>query len=567
MKLNTITEKYLKSFPDDKDGIDIIKKAYDFAEKAHKGHRRADGGPYFEHVYATAEKLADWKLDADSIAAGFLHDTIEDCGIEKKEIEKEFGENISFLVEGVTKLGKLKYKKDHERSAESLRKMILALSKDLRVIFVKFADRLHNMKTLGNIPEKKQSRIALETIEIFAPLASRLGMQNLSGELEDLAFPYVYPKEYQWLEKNVKESYEERNKYLKRVSPFVLNKLKEEGIKPISVDYRAKRLYSLYKKLKRYDMNIEQIYDLVAIRIIVKNIAECYSTLGVIHQLWPPLPGRIKDYIALPKSNGYTSLHTTIFSLENRPAEFQIRTPEMHENAENGAAAHWLYESNKIHKDEKLRHKKAKLKEIEWVQQLKNWQKQFPGSKEFLEALKLDLFSDRVFVLTPKGNVVDLPIDSTPIDFAYKIHTDLGGSCIGAKINNKIMPLDTKLQSGDVIEVLSQKSKRPSESWLRFAKTSHAKKKIRSKLNQKSSHSSKYKYRIAAKSRPGLLRDISSVFSRNHISISKIKTEGTKQLPIIHITTEIKNKDKAEEITVKIKKIKGVEEIGCKKQL
>lgn len=564
MSQKLLLEEYTKNFPNNKSGALLIQEAYKFAQEAHKGQKRNSGEPYFIHVYETALQLAKWRLDAETITAGLLHDTIEDCNISYKQLSKKFGDTVAFLVDGITKLGKLKYEEYHDRNAESLRKMIIAISKDLRVVFIKLSDRLHNMKTLNSIKQEKQKRIALETTEIYAPIASRLGMQNLSGELEDLAFPYIYSKEYEWLKNNVKDPYEKRTEYLKQVKPIVIKKLKEEGINPIRIDYRAKRLYSLYKKLKRYDMNINQIYDLVALRIIVKTVSECYATLGIIHQLWPPLPGRIKDYIALPKPNGYMSLHTTVFSLEGKPAEFQIRTIEMHEHAENGAAAHWFYESNKIYKSDKIRHKKVGDKEIAWVKQLKIWQRQFPGSKEFLEALKIDLFSDRIFVLTPKGEVVDLPSGSTPIDFAYKIHTDLGHSCTGAKINNKLEPLDTRLQSGDAIEILIQKTRKPSESWLRFAKTSNAKKKIRNKINTSKEKQIKYDYRIATKERVGMLKDISSIFSRNHLTIENIYTEGTKKFPIIRIVTNIKNQKKADEIIIKIKNIKGVLEVGYK---
>ncbi|MFA6353312.1 MAG: RelA/SpoT family protein, partial [Candidatus Paceibacterota bacterium] len=436
MTLELILKGYESNFPKDKEGLAIIEQAAEFAKDVHKNQKRASKEPYFNHLLETANQLALWKLDASSIAAGFLHDSIEDCQVSPKQLTDVFGPEITFLVEGVTKLGSLKYRGE-EKGIESLRKMVLAISKDLRVVFIKLADRLHNMRTLKFIPTNKQKRVALETYEIYSPLASRLGMQNLSGELEDLAFSYIHPEKYSWLKKNVKETYEQREKYLKEVEPIVREKLNKAAIYPISIDYRAKRLASLYKKLMRYEMNIEQIYDLMALRIVVKNMEECYSVMGIIHQMWPPMPGRIKDYIALPKPNGYQSLHTTVFCLNNRPTEFQIRTESMHEQSENGAAAHWMYETKKASKEYlKGNPIYAQSQDILWVKQLKDWQNQFPGSKEFLEALKIDFFSDRIFVLTPRGKVIDLPATSTPIDFAYKIHTDVGNACIGAKINN-----------------------------------------------------------------------------------------------------------------------------------
>jgi GTP pyrophosphokinase len=467
------------------EAANLIRRAFKFAENAHRGILRKSGEPYFKHSYETALKLAEWRLDDATIAAGLLHDVAEDTKFTIEDIKKEFGEEIAFLVNGVTKLGHLKYR-GVKAQAENLRKLILALSQDIRVILIKLADRLHNMKTLNVLPPQKQKRIALETSEIYAPLAYRLGMQNLAGELEDLAFPYLYPTEYQWLMENVKERYEERMEYLEKVKPIVEKTLANANINVIKIDYRAKRYSSLYKKLKRYDMNLEQIYDLVAQRIIVDNIENCYSVLGIIHQLWPPLPGRIKDYIALPKPNGYQSLHTTVFCLDNRPTEFQIRTAKMHEEAENGIAASWLYAQKKGAKE--YIDKKAIFadkKELFWVEQLRNWQKEFTDPKEFIDSLKIDFLKDRIFVITPRGEVKDLPADSTPVDFAYQIHSDIGDQCCGAKVNNRIVPLDYKLQSGDVVEILVQKNKKPSESWLTFVKTELARKRIKSQVKNK----------------------------------------------------------------------------------
>jgi len=473
-----------KTRPIGDEEINLIRCAFEFSQKTHENEKRKSGEPYFNHCIQTALKLAEWNLDAETISAGLLHDAIE-SGAEPQKIKKDFGEGIAFLVDGVSKLGRLKYRAPEEKSAENIRKLILALSQDLRVVLIKLADRLHNMKTLKFLLPQKQKRVALETSEIYASLAYRLGMQGLAGELDDLAFPCLHPQEYDWLIKNISERFEERENYLKKVKAVLEKMLKENNIEPVKIDFRVKHYTSLYKKLLRYDMNVEQIYDLVALRIIVKSIEECYAVLGLIHQLWPPLPGRIKDYIALPKPNGYQSLHTTVFCLDNKPTEIQIRTLQMHEAAENGIAAHWAYEQKKS-TENYLQRKPvfADKKELLWVEQLKNWQKDFFGPEEFLKSLKIDFFKDRIFAITPKGEVIDLPLGATPVDFAYAIHSEIGDKCVGARVNSRIAPLDYKLQSGDLVEILTQKSKKPSESWLKFVKTSGARKKIRSGRHQ-----------------------------------------------------------------------------------
>ncbi len=561
MELSEITTIYATNFPGESSGLSLIGSAYEFAKTAHKDQKRASGETYFVHVFETARQLAYWKLDGATVAAGFLHDTIEDCDIPPKAISDAFGPEVLFLVEGVTKLSKLRYK-GQARSVESLRKMMLALSRDLRVIFIKLADRLHNMKTLEYLPLQKQKTIAAETAEIFAPLATRLGMQSLAGELEDLSFPYLHPEALQWIRDNLKETYEERNQYLQRIQPLIEQELERAGVHPIRIDSRAKRISSLYKKLLRYDMNIEHIYDLVAMRIIVEKNEECYLALGAIHNLWKPLPGRIKDYIALPKPNGYQSLHTTVFCEDNRPTEFQIRTLGMHERNENGTAAYWFYESQK---GEKAYRRHAALsadnRESAVVSQLKEWQNQFPGSKEFIDALKIDIFSDRIFVLTPKGEVVDLPAGSTPVDFAYRIHSVIGDSCVGAKVNNRIVPLDYRLQSGDMLEILTQKNKKPSDTWMRFIKTHYAAKKIKSALHKKTVIPKKTEYRMTCSDRVGLIKDVSSVFSRNRITIVSMSSSDDK-FPQIKVIAAIERKDRAEQILLKLKKVEGIREIS-----
>ncbi len=552
-----------------KEDEDLIHRAFEFSRKAHQGQKRKSGEAYFNHAYQTALKIAQWELDAPTIAAALLHDVVEDADVPLEKIEKEFGEEIAFLIDGVTKLGRLKYRTPEEKTAENIRKMILALSRDLRVVLIKLADRLHNMKTLAAIPSQKQKRVALETSEIYAPLAYRLGMTSLAGELEDLAFTYLHPGEYQWLLDNIKERYEERQNYLERVRPILEKALAENNIEPLKIDFRAKHYSSLYKKLLRYDMNLEQVYDLVAMRIIVETIEDCYAVLGIIHHLWPPLPGRIKDYIALPKPNGYRSLHTTVFCLDNKPTEFQIRTMEMHEQAEKGIASHWIYaQKKKTSGYVKRKPVFADKKELIWIQQLKDWQKDFSNPKEFLESLKIDFFKDRIFAITPKGEVIDLPIGATPVDFAYAIHSHIGNQCIGAKVNSKIVPLDYQLQSGDMVEILIQKSKKPSESWLKFIKTSQARHKIKSALRRSPTlvrkDSGRTELKITVADRIGILKDITAAISRSHININKVSVPQTTSFPNIRIAFKLDDKEKIEKLILKLKKIKGVKEISYK---
>lgn len=561
MSIGELTTIYSTNFPLNPDDLNLIGRAYEFSRSAHMGQKRKNGDEYFSHIFETAKQLVLWKLDAQTIAAGLLHDTIEDCDVRPEKISDLFGPEILFLVEGVTKLSKLRYH-GRERSLESLRKMILALSGDLRVIFIKLADRLHNMKTLSYLPASKQKSIALETVEVYAPLAVRLGMQSLAGELEDLAFPYLHPDIYAWITKNLKETYEERNQYLQRVKPILEREFEKAGLHFLRIDYRAKRISSLYKKLIRYDMNIERIYDLVALRVILEKTEECYLALGIIHQLWRPFPGRIKDYIALPKPNGYQSLHTTVFCIDNRPTEFQIRTLEMHEHNENGTAAHWFYQSQKGGKNyAKRKSLSVHPRDSAIVSQLKEWQNQFPGSKEFIDALKVDIFSDRIFVLTPIGEAIDLPAGSTPVDFAYRIHSKVGDSCVGAKINDKIVSLDYQLQSGDIVEILTQKNKKPSETWMRFIKTRYAAKKIKSSIHKRIAIPKKTEYKITCSDRVGLIKDISSVFSRNKIGIRSLSSNDAR-FPTIKVIVDIQNKERAEQILLRLRKIDGVREIS-----
>ncbi len=550
----------------------LVGRAYYFAEKAHVKQRRESGNPYFTHPLATAETLNQWHLDETTVAAGLLHDTVEDTGITIDNVRREFGDEIAFLVDGVTKLGRIKYR-GVEGKIENLRKMILALSQDLRVVFIKLADRLHNMQTLGALPIVKQKRIALETDEIYAPLAYRLGMHHVSGELRDLAFPYLHPAEDKWLKETAIEHYESRRRYLQKVKPTLEKILEEHNIRPLKIDFRAKRYSSLYQKLLRYDMDIEKIYDLVAVRIIVETLPECYATLGVIHEKWPPLPGRIKDYIAVPKPNGYRSLHTTVIGPEEKIIEFQIRTKEMHEEDEYGIAAHWLYEQNR--RGEKIKPKEL-TREVSWVQQLKTWQEKLFGSnaspEESLQAMKIEFFKDRIFAITPRGDVIDLPVGATPIDFAYHIHSEIGDSCVGAKVNNHLTPLDTELRSGDLVEILTQKNKKPTEDWLKFAKTAIARDHIRAALRDKDWFTksarvpTKTEIRIVVENRIGLVKDISSVIARSHTNILNINSQNPagSRFPFIKIEVASTEKQKMEKAVLKLKQVKGVREVSYK---
>jgi len=545
----------------------LVAQTAKFAKEAHKDQKRLSGEPYFSHLLETAKALAGWGLDEKTVAAGFLHDTIEDTSVTLEDIKAKFGPEVGFLVDGVTKLGKLKYR-GRESQAENIRKMILAMAEDLRVVFIKLADREHNMKTLSALPPVKQKRIALETTEIYAPLAYRLGMQQLSGELEDLAFPYLYPQEYRWLLENTKYRYEERVEYLKKIKPLVEKALNEAGIIPLFIDFRAKRYSSLYKKLKRYDMDIEKIHDLVAFRIIIKNIEDCYAAMGIVHKLWPPLPGRIKDYIAMPKPNGYRSLHTTVMCLGGQIVEFQIRTEEMHRESENGLAAHWAYEEAKTTKEYRERGaSRARPQEIEWVNRLRTWQKEFGEDENFLNALKIDFFRDRIFAITPKGEVVDLPDGATPVDFAYQIHTAVGHECVAAKVNQKIVPLDYKLRSQDIVEIITQKNKKPSADWLKFVITAKAKYEISAAIKAKQGtfrrKERQTELKIIAEDRLGLLKDISSIISRSHINIANANSSlfGKGNFHQMKIRCETEDQEKISKVIMKIKSLKGIREI------
>jgi len=454
----------------------LIQKAYDFSKKAHEGQLRKSGEPYFNHVFATAKNLAELGMKEKTIAAGLLHDVIEDTSTTEEEIQKEFGGEILSLVKGVTKLGTVRYK-GIERKVENLRRFFVSMAEDMRVLTIKLADRLHNIETLKHVRPDKQKRIALETLEIYAPLADRLSMGRLKGRLEDAAFEYAYPKEYEEVKKLLLEKKDAKEKYLIEVRDKINEKIKEAKIHNTKVDYRQKHLYSLWKKLQKYNMDIGKIYDIIALRVMVDTVADCYHILGIIHGEWTPVPNRIKDYIAMPKSNGYQSLHTTIFTGTGGIVEIQIRTHQMHQNAENGIAAHFIYKIKDSDKNNEI-------KQLDWVNKLHELNKEDDEEKpeKFLEKIKLNFFHDRIFVFTPKGEVIDLPEDSSPIDFAYAIHTDIGNHIQGAKVNGKNVALGTKLKTHDIVEIQVNKNTNPSSKWLDYTKTNLAKREINAYL-------------------------------------------------------------------------------------
>ncbi|MBI1975638.1 MAG: bifunctional (p)ppGpp synthetase/guanosine-3',5'-bis(diphosphate) 3'-pyrophosphohydrolase [Candidatus Vogelbacteria bacterium] len=450
-----------------------IVAAYEFAEVAHANQKRLSGEPYIVHAIETAKILAELGMDAETVTAGLLHDSLEDTSISKKELEQAFGSSILFLVESVTKLGTLKYK-GADRHIESLRKLFLAMAQDIRVVIIKLADRLHNIRTLQYVLAEKRQRIALETLEIFAPIANRLGMGRLQAELEDCSFPYAYPNEFSRVKEILSRESNMTERGLQLVYEKLRSALENHGIAKAAVAYRVKHTYSLYKKLMRKDWDLTKVHDIRAVRIIVPTLEDCYRALGVVHGLWQPLPGRVKDYIATPKPNGYRSIHTSVFTGDGGIAEIQIRTEGMHQEAEYGIASHIAYDiADKPRSGGRLN------KKLTWVQQLIDWQKQISESNEFLENLKVDFFQYRVFTFTPKGDVIELPENSSPIDFAYAIHSEIGDHIAGAKVNGKLVSLDTELKNGDIIEIVTSKKSRPSQKWLSHARTSGARKRIR----------------------------------------------------------------------------------------
>ncbi|GFP43977.1 GTP pyrophosphokinase, partial [Candidatus Hakubella thermalkaliphila] len=416
--------------------------------------------------------IADMRLDTASVISALLHDIIEDSSVTIEDVREEFGDQIATIVDGVTRINRLSFRSDEEEQAENLRKMLIAMAKDIRIILVKLADRLHNMRTLYHLHEEKRITKAKETLDVYAPLAHRLGMSQVKCELEDLAFTTIYPKQYQELNQLVYETAGEREEFINRTIERIEEELTKVGI-TAEFGGRAKHLYSIYQKMTKQGREFKDIYDLVAVRVIVDTVKDCYGALGIIHSIWKPVPGRFKDYIANPKFNMYQSLHTTVIGFKGRPLEIQIRTHQMHRTSEYGIAAHWRYKEGGTG-DEKFEEKLA------WLRQILEWQQELSDPREFMESLKLDLFEDEVFVFTPKGKVISLPMGSTPIDFAYEIHTDVGHGCVGARVNNRIVPLEQHLRSGDIVEIITSKSAAgPSRDWLSLVKTARARSKIK----------------------------------------------------------------------------------------
>ena len=456
------------------DDLSLVKKAYDYSLKHHEGQTRASGEPYLVHPLEVALVLAEMKMDPVAIAAGLLHDSVEDTSVTIVDIRKEFGEQVAHIVEGVTKISKIDFATREEQQAENLRKMMLAMVDDIRVVLIKLADRLHNMRTLEHLPPERQHKIAQETLEIYAPIAHRLGMGKIRGELEDLGFRFLDPLGYEQVERSVNARRKEGEAFLAKMQQIINDKLKEAGIQA-RVESRIKRLFSIHKKLQKQRITVDQVYDLCAMRVVTRSLQDCYAVLGIIHNLWRPVPGRIKDFIAMPRPNFYQSLHTSVITEDGTPFEIQIRTEEMHKMAEEGIAAHWKYKDGPVSAQDEQR--------LAWLRQVVEWQRDVSDPNEFLSTLKVDLYPDEVYTFTPKGKVVVLPRDATPVDFAYTIHTEVGHTCVGAKVNGRMVPLRHKLHSVDIVEILTQPGHKPSRDWLGLVKSSRSRNKIKHWLN------------------------------------------------------------------------------------
>jgi guanosine-3',5'-bis(diphosphate) 3'-pyrophosphohydrolase len=470
IRFETLLEK-VRSYSPEAD-LELLRRAYVFSALEHKGQVRHSGEPYLIHPLEVADLLADMKLDVVAVAAGLLHDVVEDTLTTPERIQELFGPEIAHVVEGVTKIGAIPFSSSEERQAENFRKMLLAMVDDIRVILVKLADRLHNMRTLHHLPEERRIKIAQETLDIYAPIANRLGMSKVKNELEELSFKYLEPKAYETLRAKVEAKRKTAEAVIDELTHTLSAKLDEAQVPIIRLDGRTKRLYSIHLKLKRQKVDLERVYDFVALRVITHSVKDCYAALGIIHQTWSPVPGRIKDFIAMPRPNGYQALHTSVISDHGFPFEVQIRTEEMHRHAEEGIAAHWKYKEGRIgaHRDERY---------FQWMRQLLEVQQEVRDPQEFLQNLKIDLYPEEVYIFTPKGEVRSLPRGATAVDFAYSIHTDVGNQCVGARINGKMVPLRSRLQNGDIVEIVTQAGHKPSRDWLSFVATSRARSKIK----------------------------------------------------------------------------------------
>src|SRR5882762_7548212 len=470
IRFEDLLEK-VRAYSPDAD-VELLRKAYVFSAFEHRGQVRHSGEPYLIHPLAVADFLADMKLDAVAIAAGLLHDVVEDTLTTIERIQELFGPEVAHVVEGVTKISAISFSSTEERQAENFRKMLLAMVDDIRVILVKLADRLHNMRTLNHLPEERRAVIAQETRDIYAPIANRLGMSKVKNELEELSFRYLEPQAYESLRAKVDAKRRRTEGLIEELKKTIAAKLADQSVPVIEIDGRIKRLWSISQKLKTQKIELEQVYDFIALRIITDNVKDSYATLGIIHQTWSPVPGRIKDFIAMPRPNGYQSLHTSVISEHGMPFEVQIRTLEMHRMAEEGVAAHWKYKEGRVgdHRDERY---------FQWMRQLLEYQQEVRDPQEFIQSLKMDLYPEEVYTFTPKGEVRSLPRGATAVDFAYSIHTDVGNQCTGARVNGKMVPLRTRLQNGDIVEIITQSGHKPSRDWLTFVVTSRARNKIR----------------------------------------------------------------------------------------
>jgi len=489
--------------------VEVIQRAYEFSAGVHKGQRRASGEPYLTHPLQVASIIADLRLDVPSVATGLLHDTVEDTLATLAQVEERFGPEIAGLVDGVTKIGQINFTSREEKQAENFRKMLLAMARDIRVILIKLADRTHNMRTLGHLAPERQVDIAQETLDIYAPLAHRLGIYWIKSDLEDNALRFLHPEVYYQLKRSVAKRKAEREKYIKEVLSALLKKLAEAEVEA-EVTGRPKHFYSIYQKMQAQNLLYDQIYDLVAFRVVVDTVGECYEALGVVHANWKPVPGRFKDYIALPKANGYQSLHTTVIGPYGERMEIQIRTRDMHRVAEYGVAAHWRYKQPGGAEG-------GDGQRFAWLRQMLEWQQQLPDPQEFLRSVKEDLFTEEVFAFTPKGDLLAFPLGSTVIDFAYRIHSEVGHHCAGARVNGKIVPLRYQLQSGDTVEIVTTANQQPSKDWLKLVKTPRAKGRIRAWVKAQQSS------RSVAVGREILERDL----ARHQLDLAKLRGEGT----------------------------------------